>query len=133
LDFFELFANLAIDKDQQYDILLNVHRLLSQIIIVALLMLNIEGVSDLSGDLWETANGHGSEHTHEVHGDDIPVSPDIDSECDGSQDHCSHGHSASPVEQLTSVHSDEAYRFHIRTTDNLINHAQAPPTPPPNA
>lgn len=108
------------------------NRVLSQIVIVALLMLNIEGVSDMSG-LWESSIGHGSEHTHEVHDHDSPATPDIDTRCDDSQDHCSHGHSASLVEQLTSLHPEGSERFYIPTTVDLFNHAQGPPTPPPNA
>lgn len=108
------------------------NRVLSQIIIVALLVLNIEGASDLS-DLWEPSTGHGSEHVHQVHDHETPAAPDIDTECDDIQDHCSHGHSASLVGQLAGFNPDGAYRFHIRANTHLLNYAQAPPTPPPNA
>ena len=109
------------------------HKLLSQIVVVALLVLNIEGVSDLSGGSWDETSGHGSQHTHEVQADELPISLDTDSDCDSNQDHCSHGHAASLVGQVASINPDSAYQFHARFVRYLTNYAQAPPTPPPNA
>ena len=110
------------------------HRFVSQIVIVSLLFMSMEGATDIPLDSVPHRDdaAHLSEFGHALdkHDGSVP-----DSELDGDHcEHCCHGHCSTIVSQVGScivpLSTDErrgANQSHLR------NFAQAPPTPPPNA
>lgn len=109
-------------------------RFVSQLVIVSVLFMGIEGATDTLPD----GVPHGDDGAHWVelghaldkHDGSVP-----ESQLDGDHcQHCCHGHCTTIVSQfclcLALIGSGE-----IRSPDpsHLRNFAQAPPTPPPNA
>ncbi len=96
--------------------------------IFSLLFMGIEGAIDSLGGGEHT---HGDDHAHVLDNDE---SLSIDSDADSNHcSHCCHGHTGSIEGNITILKcdmSDQQFAFY---QPHILNFAQAPPTPPPNA
>jgi len=96
-----------------------------QFVILSVLFMSAEGAFDMMID------GH-------PHDDNLSQQVDTNSNTDTEQDathceHCCHGHLVSIGVQHASMALVYVTGHQRRSTPHVLNHDQAPPTPPPNA
>lgn len=103
---------------------------------ISVLFMSVEGAADLLVDGGlphaDDVASHESEFGHalEAHEDETSSGELDDEHCK----HCCHGHSAGATGQFTPVTTAFVASEHIvRRSVFVLNFAQAPPTPPPNA
>ena len=79
---------------------------------------------DIVGDI----HPYGDEQAHQI-------DASVDSEKQSNHcEHCCHAHVVSVTAQvLASTVYSGVMDYQLGTTPHVLNHAQAPPTPPPNA
>ncbi|MEL7025277.1 MAG: hypothetical protein AAGL69_16205 [Pseudomonadota bacterium] len=109
-------------------------RFVSQIVILSMLFMSIEGASDMLLDGVPHGNdaAHAAEFGHALDKHDGSVS---DSQLDGDHcEHCCHGHCTAIVSQVDPCVAPLSTDERRGANQNVLrNFAQAPPTPPPNA
>jgi len=106
----------------------------SIVVILSVLFASLEGAADVAID----GIPHGDEVTHEQefgHSLDRHGGEQSDTELDGDHcDHCCHGHTSSLVAAIAAFSTTTFLSGQpIGRSANILNFAQAPPTPPPNA
>ena len=99
--------------------------LICQLMMVSVLFMNAEGALDMASD----GHPHSDDRSHQV---DINSEPGTD-QSGNHCEHCCHGHVAFIGIQLASMTLLNASDHQGSDVSQALNHAQAPPTPPPNA
>ena len=92
---------------------------------VSVLFMNAEGALDMASD----GHPHSADLSHQV---DTTSGTDTDQN-GNHREHCCHGHVAFIGIPLASTTLGNASDRQGSDARRLLNHAQAPPTPPPNA
>lgn len=107
--------------------------LISKVMVVALLIMSVEGASDIAparGDL------HADEYAQHIGDDDPNSSPASENSGEATTDHCEnccHGHTSCPVAPATAVVQNAVSAPALAGQQKLQYLALAPPTPPPTA
>ena len=100
---------------------------------LSMLYMSAEGAVDVASD----GHPHGDDLTHQI--DATPsLSPSTDTAPDTNLEndhceHCCHGHLVSITSKLESALLADANDHLTIHVPRVLNYAQAPPTPPPNA
>lgn len=108
-------------------------KFLCHCVMLSVLFMSVEGAADVASE----GHPHSDDLAHQLDAD-MPVSPDTNSDTDSDRDadhceHCCHGHVVSITVQLLAPTLLGVTDHQRRGAPHVVNHAQAPPTPPPNA
>ncbi len=108
-------------------------KLLCHFVMLAVLFMSVEGAADVASE----GHPHSDNLAHQLDAD-LPESPDTNSNTDPDRsddhcEHCCHGHVVSITVQLHTPTLTGATDHQRGGAPHVVNHAQAPPTPPPNA
>ena len=100
---------------------------------LSVLFLSVDGAADVASE----GHPHSGDLAHQLDAD-MSVSADTNSDTGPDQDadhceHCCHGHVVSITVQLFAPTLIGATDHQCFGAPHVVNHAQAPPTPPPNA
>jgi len=107
--------------------------LISQIMVVALLILSVEGASDIEP---VNADLHPDEYAQHIGDGDPNSSPASKNSDEADMDHCEnccHGHTSCPVAPATAVAHIAVSAPALPGQQKFQYLALAPPTPPPTA
>lgn len=107
---------------------------LCHFVILSMLFMGMDGAADMASE----GHPHSDQVAHQFDTSN-PGSPDTESDTDSGQDvdhceQCCHGHTASVIAQFPLLAPTTGTGDHLcLLTRHVVNDAQAPPTPPPNA